>query len=152
VANAGIEGVAMSPISLFTRQSAISTAARSGASVLVAVGIAVATAGPAWADNLNVAGSWKMAQDNGYTVNLNISGQDPVTGHLTGTASTRGMTSNRVTGTVTDHSIDLNIPWDTGPIGDITRTGDRTYRHAGRPQTEIRVLHYARTPHRIRPK
>jgi hypothetical protein len=84
----------------------------------VAVGIAVATAGPAWADNLNVAGSWKMVQDNGYTVNLNISSQDPVTGHLTGTASTRGMTSNHVTGTETDHSIDLNIPWDTGPIGD----------------------------------
>ena len=114
----------MSPITPFTRKSAISTAARSGASVLVAVGIAVATAGPAWADNLNVLGGWNIVQDNGYTVNLVINSQDPVTGQLTGTASTRGMSSGNVTGTVTSHGIDLNIPWNTGPIGDYH--GERT--------------------------
>lgn len=63
---------------------------------------------------LPVGGSWNMHQSNGFKVNLNLTQHGT---SVTGTANTKGMSSNNVSGTVDNHSIDLEIPWSSGPIG-----------------------------------
>lgn len=63
---------------------------------------------------LQVGGTWSMHQTNGYTVNLNLTQHET---SVTGTANTRGMSSNNVSGKVDDHSIDLEIPWTSGSVG-----------------------------------
>jgi hypothetical protein len=84
----------------------------------MALGVGVATAVPAHADNvLNVSGQqWYMHQDNGYDVALNL--QQDANGNLTGSATTRGLQAiNTVTGKVTLSTIRLIIPWNANSEG-----------------------------------
>jgi hypothetical protein len=74
-------------------------------------------AGQAFADTCHLDGTWRLKQDNGYTVTLNMQ-QDP-DGNLSGTAFTRGMGGEaNLSGKVFDYSsFKFTVHWVNGAIG-----------------------------------
>ncbi len=65
-----------------------------------------------------------MHQSNGYVVLLNL--QQDASGNLTGSASTRGLSANNVTGTVNASNIHLVIPWNGGATSEGVYDGNLT--------------------------